>query len=516
MFRQGSRFVLLLLSLLGSASTALAAPTLPLDRFEPATAGDPLLVTPAPVVEGHLAPAAAAYLVYAKAPLRLAGATGEVALVDHQLSLHTLASLSLFHRVALDLDVPAVLAQGGESAGEYPGAAGAALGDLRLGARASLLPWRGAVPGAAVTLAAWLPTGDEQAYAGAASARYSLGVVIGAKPRRWRWGLGLTTRHQTSPAHFAGARDGDLLVTAGAVWTHSWWSVGPEAYGSTVVTSTTGWFHRATTNLEALLVARAHCGALTVTAAAGPGIGVGIGTPHHRLLLGVAYAPVGSGANGNPRAASTPAIAPTKPPAPESIDEESGDPRAATPAARSIAGPGLSPTVTRATSADAATGGKPAPAAPHPDRDGDTATESTADDPSIRIVDSAIVIRERITFETGSDRLTPASLPVLAEVVALLDSQPDIVRVAVDGHTDDIGQDLANLALSRRRALAVVRWLVEHGVDERRLEARGFGARRPLVAASTAAARDQNRRVEFQILGRSPRGAEAWRTGELP
>ena len=63
----------------------------------------------------------------------------------------------------------------------------------------------------------------------------------------------------------------------------------------------------------------------------------------------------------------------------------------------------------------------------------------------------------------------------------MIKEHAEITRVAVDGHTDNVGQDKANLALSRRRALAVVRWLVDHGIDERRLEARGFGARRPIA-----------------------------------
>ena len=92
---------------------------------------------------------------------------------------------------------------------------------------------------------------------------------------------------------------------------------------------------------------------------------------------------------------------------------------------------------------------------------------------------------------------------------------PEIARVAVDGHTDSVGTARANLALSRRRAIAVMRWLVAHGVDERRLEARGFGPRRPIADNKTAEGRAKNRRVEFQILKRTDKGEAGWKDGPV-
>lgn len=63
--------------------------------------------------------------------------------------------------------------------------------------------------------------------------------------------------------------------------------------------------------------------------------------------------------------------------------------------------------------------------------------------------------------------------------------------------------------------MSVLRWLVEHGVDTRRLEARGFGPRRPIASNGTAEGKAKNRRVEFQILKRSERGTNAWREGAV-
>ncbi len=86
---------------------------------------------------------------------------------------------------------------------------------------------------------------------------------------------------------------------------------------------------------------------------------------------------------------------------------------------------------------------------------------------------------------------------------------------AVDGHTDDRGGDKPNKSLSERRALSVVRWLVEHGVDARRLEARGFGQRRPIGDNKTEEGRAKNRRVEFLIRLRTDLGEKGWFDGPV-
>ncbi|MCZ7687650.1 MAG: OmpA family protein [Sandaracinaceae bacterium] len=82
-----------------------------------------------------------------------------------------------------------------------------------------------------------------------------------------------------------------------------------------------------------------------------------------------------------------------------------------------------------------------------------------------------------------------------------------IRRLIVEGHTDDRGTDEHNLDLSRRRAASVVRFLVENGVAEDRLEAQGFGRSRPPTAdddpacrrPTSAACRQAARRVVFRI-----------------
>lgn len=102
-----------------------------------------------------------------------------------------------------------------------------------------------------------------------------------------------------------------------------------------------------------------------------------------------------------------------------------------------------------------------------------------------------------IYFSFNSAEIRPESAPVLDEVADILRRHPDW-RLRVDGHTDAVGGAAANLALSRRRAEAVKRALVERlGGGEDRLQARGFGESRPRASNATLDGRAQNRRVEL-------------------
>ena len=110
------------------------------------------------------------------------------------------------------------------------------------------------------------------------------------------------------------------------------------------------------------------------------------------------------------------------------------------------------------------------------------------------------VIPEKISFDHDSDRLTSAASPILDEVSNFVISRPGLVSIEVQGHTDASGKIAYNQDLSRRRALAVRRALVERGVAPERLSARGYGTQRPLVKGVSDKADATNRRVEFVIL----------------
>ena len=110
------------------------------------------------------------------------------------------------------------------------------------------------------------------------------------------------------------------------------------------------------------------------------------------------------------------------------------------------------------------------------------------------------VATQGILFDTGSDRIRPESEPVLRQIGELLRAHAGL-RLRVEGHTDDVGADDANLALSARRAAAVRQYLVARlGIDAERLESQGLGETRPVVPNASPEGRQQNRRVELVRL----------------
>ena len=116
-----------------------------------------------------------------------------------------------------------------------------------------------------------------------------------------------------------------------------------------------------------------------------------------------------------------------------------------------------------------------------------------------------IRILEPVYFATNSDRIQRRSFNMLNEIAELLKRQPDLGRVDVQGHTDSRGSDRYNQRLSQRRAESVMRYMIEQGVSEARLEAHGYGEERPIAPNETREGRAQNRRVEFHLLDMAQR-----------
>jgi outer membrane protein OmpA-like peptidoglycan-associated protein len=113
-----------------------------------------------------------------------------------------------------------------------------------------------------------------------------------------------------------------------------------------------------------------------------------------------------------------------------------------------------------------------------------------------------------IHFESGKADLRPPARARLDEVGrALSGSQIGTYRFTLNGHTDDIGADEYNLDLSKRRAAAAKDYLVsKHGVEPARLEILAHGEASPKIAGMTQTAREQNRRVELELVDRGTRG----------
>lgn len=118
----------------------------------------------------------------------------------------------------------------------------------------------------------------------------------------------------------------------------------------------------------------------------------------------------------------------------------------------------------------------------------------------VTIQANAVVIDGVIRFKTASATLLPASLPLLKQVAATLRSAATL-SVEIQGHTDDKGSAAANIRLSKKRAEAIRAVLVKNGVSTGRLVAVGYGPKKPRASNKTEKGREQNRRVEFLILG---------------
>ena len=107
------------------------------------------------------------------------------------------------------------------------------------------------------------------------------------------------------------------------------------------------------------------------------------------------------------------------------------------------------------------------------------------------------VTAEGILFDTNSDRIRPESAPALKEIGDMLAAHPE-VHVAIEGHTDNVGNAAANLTLSDKRAAAVKAYLTAtFGVAADRLTSKGYGATKPAAPNDTPEGRAKNRRVEL-------------------
>jgi outer membrane protein OmpA-like peptidoglycan-associated protein len=106
-----------------------------------------------------------------------------------------------------------------------------------------------------------------------------------------------------------------------------------------------------------------------------------------------------------------------------------------------------------------------------------------------------------IEFEFNSDVLLPSSTDLLDRVAEVLRNRPRL-KLIVEGHTDDVGDDEYNMELSRYRADAVKDYLVKKGIHPETVLSRGYGETRPVSPGRTEKDRALNRRVEFRITTR--------------
>lgn len=126
------------------------------------------------------------------------------------------------------------------------------------------------------------------------------------------------------------------------------------------------------------------------------------------------------------------------------------------------------------------------------------------------LLTSKALIGSDLLFEFNKAELRQSARLSLMKVAMLIHKHPDLV-CWVDGHTDLIGGVDPNMELSRRRAMAVKRWLVTAmDLSEERIAVRGFGKQYPIVKQGTADQQAPNRRVEIKMRKRRPDGEVAY------
>ena len=127
----------------------------------------------------------------------------------------------------------------------------------------------------------------------------------------------------------------------------------------------------------------------------------------------------------------------------------------------------------------------------------------------VQVQDGKITITEQIQFDKSGAVIKAESFGLIDEIAKTIKDNDKIKKVSVDGHTSAEGDAGANMKLSKDRADAVMKALIERGIDKNRLVAKGFGVTKPIGDNSQPGGRVQNRRVEFNIVDPAPAGGAA-------
>lgn len=150
-------------------------------------------------------------------------------------------------------------------------------------------------------------------------------------------------------------------------------------------------------------------------------------------------------------------------------------------------------------------------AGPPPHEPGEAPPDPAPAPAGYQLDGNRLVVPGEIVFRDGNDELVDASEPALDHIRGYLAAKDAVTTLRIEGHADD-------QTLSERRAVAVARWLVAHGVDCKRLLAVGFGATRPAVYAGTPEGLAPNTRIEVHnaaLRGRPIGGADLHAGGRV-
>jgi OOP family OmpA-OmpF porin len=532
-----------------------------LDRFEPSGGGSDWFSLESIDFRGNGRPSLGVIGEWAYKPLVLYNRNDEevATVVDQQLQLHVGFSVNLFDRLRLGASLPIIAYQKGNDvsvigAGMYRGPNDAGIGDLRVGMDLRLFgSHRGFIRGA-VGGYVFFPTGDPAKYAGDDRVRVAPRAMIAGD-------IGPVAYAVQGGVHLRPGQERAFPELGNEVWggaaiglrPNDSILIGPEAYGSSTFSNGRIGLTKATP-IEVLFGAHFtiaddwHLGL-----GAAPGLTQGLGAPRFRALLRLEYFPAikppadrdkdgvfdfedacpdePGRRTSNPETNGCPRRLP--PPPPPSDRDKDGiiDAADACPDTPGVATDdpktnGCPPVADRdkdgIPDSEDACPDVPGVKTDNPktngcadrDKDGifdpedacpDAAGPSDPDPkkngcPAARVENGQIVILQQVKFKTGSAVILPESDIILDAIQKIFEGHPEIKKVRVEGHTDNRGGAAYNKNLSQKRAAAVVKWLVSHGIEKSRLTSEGFGFSRPIATNKTEEGRQENRRVELHIV----------------
>lgn len=122
--------------------------------------------------------------------------------------------------------------------------------------------------------------------------------------------------------------------------------------------------------------------------------------------------------------------------------------------------------------------------------------------PLVYVTEKEIKITEQIKFKFDSAEILKESDGLLSTIKQIFEEHPEITKVRIEGHTDNVGKPEYNKGLSNRRAASVAKWLTDKGIKKERLESQGYGLEQPIDTNDTPEGRANNRRVQFNIVSK--------------
>lgn len=486
-----------------------------LDQYHPAELARDGFSVRRPTSQRHFQLGAQLQLAYSLNPLVVEAVQGnadseQFSIVDHQLTGHVLLSLGLWDHLVIFGHLPVVLLMDGNQTFAGLSADDAGLGDVAVGMRLRLLGDEDDLFGLAVQAKVMFPTAnslnEDQQLTGDSSTGVYPEVIAELRPGPLHITANLGARVRSVSAIPTVGTGSELSFALGAslpLHDGSWQVRGyAEVFGLSTLDD---FLEREETSLELLGGIKAISPAGWVAGlAAGPGLGRGEGTPDLRVIAMLGFQPWPE-----PSTPATNDRCPNEEEDRDGFEDEDGCPDPDNDQDEILDAVDDCPM-----DPEDYDGFEDEDGCPDPDNDNDGYIDASdacpfqagqGDGcPDIRpviTVSSDRIQFPKVFFETDQDRILPESLGILAEVARTLNDHPDIEYIRIEGHTDKRGSHEYNQDLSLRRANSVMKFLVRRGVEDNRMEAKGYGFDQPIFkGAKTLKQYAMNRRVEIIIL----------------